>query len=146
MSDYLFGILIWSVFCHLLALSEYHFWSLVKYTFVQISDEFNSGNKMCSNASQFRRMQKCRCQPMVWVFGGAAVWGENWSLWEGYAGPDPGHNKTCECEIQLKGKQLMKLHNKGNIISPPFSKISPPFFEFISFTGLFSQLHTAKFS
>lgn len=64
-----------------------------------------------------------------------AVGRENWSLWEGYAGSDPGYNQTCKCEIHLKGKQQIKLHNKGNIIFLPFSTISfihlsPPFFAF----------------
>lgn len=41
---------------------------------------------------------------------------ENRSLWEGFAGSDPGCYQTSKCEIRMKGKQLITLPNKGNII------------------------------
>lgn len=59
---------------------------------------------------------------------------ENRALWEEFAASDPGCYQTSECEICMKGKQLITLPNKGKIIFPPphfplhHSHLSPPIF------------------
>ena len=75
---------------------------------------------MCFYVSQSREMQVAAnsvglcwcCVRREWLIVRRVCW------W------DPGYSQTCKCEIQLKGKQLIKLYNKGDIISPPLSKTS----------------------
>lgn len=78
------------------------------------------------------KLNVMKWQPTLQVSAGV-VWRENWSLCEGYAGFDPGRKQTCKCEIHLKGKQLIKLHDKSNIISLSLSKYSvhPHLFSFL---------------
>ena len=104
---------------------------------------FHMHGKMGMNLS----VQNCEWPLTLQIFGGA-VWGENWSLCEAYAGSDPGLNQTRECEIQLKGKQLIKLHYKGDIISPLFPKYSfhPSLFSFLCFNLLIWSVFTTSYN
>lgn len=104
----------------------------------------------CMSIFQRQRIKRVYPSKLEWLpTPTGAARGENWSLCQGSAGPDPGHNQTCKCEIWLKAKQLIKLQYKGNIISPPlyiFFSFDPSLFSFLCINLLRCAVFTTSYS